>query len=225
MAGLWDFYCWEYDYGHNLNPHAPIQMAGMNYQPPLIGPKTLLNITAISLPDVAGIALGAVALIALLPLLYPLISRRRSLSAGAIAATLTVLVVGGSAISGCTPAGPAAIHVGADACDSCRMTITDGKFGGEVLLTKGKALKFDSIDCLSSYVRNNPSGIRTIYVEDFFEPGHLIEAENAAFARYEGTRGPMGSGWVAAGDSARLRQLVGDHGSEVLRWKDVKAGS
>ncbi len=54
-AGLYDFYLWEYDYGHNLNPNAPIKVPGMTYQPPLIGSKQLLNITAISYPGISFI--------------------------------------------------------------------------------------------------------------------------------------------------------------------------
>jgi len=51
--GLYDFYMWEYDYGHNLNPHAAIKIPGMEYQPPLIGSKMLLNFNAISMPDIS----------------------------------------------------------------------------------------------------------------------------------------------------------------------------
>ncbi|MFN3599192.1 MAG: hypothetical protein ACK4VK_05615 [Aquificaceae bacterium] len=54
IAGLVDFYRWGYDYGHNLDPMAPIKIPGLAYQPPLIGTKQLLNITASSFPDVGG---------------------------------------------------------------------------------------------------------------------------------------------------------------------------
>jgi copper chaperone NosL len=49
-----DFYRWEYDYGHNLDPAAPIQVPGMSYQPPLFGYKRLLNFEVLSQPDVGG---------------------------------------------------------------------------------------------------------------------------------------------------------------------------
>lgn len=63
LAGLIDFWRWEYDYGHNLDAEtAVIKIPGMSYQPPLIGSKQLLNFTATSLPAsgaiVAGIALA-----------------------------------------------------------------------------------------------------------------------------------------------------------------------
>lgn len=50
IAGMVDFYMWGYDYGHDLNPRAAIKVPDMTYQPPLIGSKTLLNITATSWP-------------------------------------------------------------------------------------------------------------------------------------------------------------------------------
>ena len=52
--GIYDFYLWEYDYGHNLSPDAPIKIDGMAYQPPLIGSKYLLNFLATSMPHTAG---------------------------------------------------------------------------------------------------------------------------------------------------------------------------
>ena len=55
-AGLYDFWKWEYDYGHDLDPTAAIRIPGASYQPPLIGAKKILNFTASSWPDIGGIA-------------------------------------------------------------------------------------------------------------------------------------------------------------------------
>ena len=63
VAFMVDFYLWEYDYGHNLNPNAAIVVPGMSYQPPLIGFKQLLNFGAYSYPDIGGIIMFAVAAI------------------------------------------------------------------------------------------------------------------------------------------------------------------
>ena len=49
-----DFYRWNYEYGHNLDPNAAIRVPGMAYQPPLIGYKQLLNFGAYSVPDIGG---------------------------------------------------------------------------------------------------------------------------------------------------------------------------
>lgn len=59
IAGLADFWKWEYEYGHDLDmENAIIKVPGMNYQPPLIGTKQLLNFSATSLPGSGAIALG-----------------------------------------------------------------------------------------------------------------------------------------------------------------------
>ncbi|MBN8640219.1 MAG: hypothetical protein J0L86_00275 [Flavobacteriales bacterium] len=54
-----DFYRWNYEYGHNLDPNAAIKVPGMAYQPPLIGYKQLLNFGAYSIPDTGGWLLTA----------------------------------------------------------------------------------------------------------------------------------------------------------------------
>lgn len=56
--GLYDFYSWEYDYGHNLSKDAPIKVPGMVYQPPLIGSKQLLNMETTSMPGIGGYIIG-----------------------------------------------------------------------------------------------------------------------------------------------------------------------
>jgi len=55
VAGMYDFYLWEYDYGHTLKETAAIKFTNpdgtpLAYQPPLFGSKTILNFNAISLP-------------------------------------------------------------------------------------------------------------------------------------------------------------------------------
>lgn len=69
ILAMVDFWRWEYNYGHNLNPNAAIIVPGMAYQPPLIGFKQLLNFGAYSIPDIGGwifIAVGVLSLIAVL---------------------------------------------------------------------------------------------------------------------------------------------------------------
>lgn len=72
LAGLGDFWKWEYDYGHYLNPDAPIRIEGMTYQPPLLACKQLMNITACSYPHVGSILIFA----ALGILIYILVQER-----------------------------------------------------------------------------------------------------------------------------------------------------
>lgn len=63
-AGLLDFWKWEYDYGHNLDPHAVLKIPGMSYQPPIIGARQLLNFRALSIPATGGLMLMLALLLA-----------------------------------------------------------------------------------------------------------------------------------------------------------------
>lgn len=58
VLGMYDFYLWEYDYGHTLSDTAPIKIPGASFQPPLLGKKDILNFVAVSLPHIAGYFVG-----------------------------------------------------------------------------------------------------------------------------------------------------------------------
>ena len=51
---VYDFYLWEYDYGHDLNDNAPMKFDDESFQPPLFGSKVLLNFVAKSFPHIGG---------------------------------------------------------------------------------------------------------------------------------------------------------------------------
>jgi hypothetical protein len=78
LAGLVDFWRWEYDYGHNLDPSAILQIPGMSYQPPLIGARQLLNFRAVSLPATGGILAGVAFLLGVVALVITVRQSRAS---------------------------------------------------------------------------------------------------------------------------------------------------
>src|SRR6478609_1917821 len=78
IGALIDFYMWGYDYGHNLDPTAPIVVPGMSYQPPLIGTKQLLNFTAFSGPDIGGWIFISAGVLAFVSLALEMIALRKN---------------------------------------------------------------------------------------------------------------------------------------------------
>jgi copper chaperone NosL len=72
VAGLWDFWRWEYSYGHDLElEHAIIKIPGMSYQPPLVGSKQLLNFVATSMPGPGALLLGAAFVLGVAAIVLP----------------------------------------------------------------------------------------------------------------------------------------------------------
>ncbi|GAB3281576.1 hypothetical protein GCM10027347_57330 [Larkinella harenae] len=217
-AALYDFWQWAYDYGHNLDPTAPIQVPGMAYQPPLIGYKALLNFGAYSMPDtggwlffLVGLSLGGVTI-------YEWFYRQKSRT---ITGTRNVTVVALAAITvlGCTTeADP--IHYGQDACQHCKMTIVDQKFSAAYVTPKGKTFKFDDLACLINYQRENnvaDSEMAQVLVADFGKPGSLIDARSATYRQSDAWHSPMGGNTAAFATSDEAGRMAG----KALIWSDL----
>ncbi len=78
VIAMIDFYRWNYNYGHDLDPNAAIQVPGMSYQPPLIGYKQLLNFGAYSIPDIGGWIFISVGLLLLTAIIIQYKKKRKA---------------------------------------------------------------------------------------------------------------------------------------------------
>lgn len=200
IAAMVDFYKWGYDYGHNLDPKAAIQVPGLFYQPPLIGHKTLLNFDAYSYPDVGGwfiVAAGALFIFAWVFDWYRIrkTAKRTSGHFARVAAAISVLFL----VHSCTVK-PEAINYGKDACSFCKMNITDPHFGGEVVTKKGRVYKFDDVHCLIGFLKSGEiktDNIAQTLVVNYQKENDFIDVNKAAFAQSPQLHTPM-NGNVAA---------------------------
>lgn len=213
-----DFYRWEYNYGHELDPNAAIIVPGMAYQPPLIGYKVLLNFGAYSIPDVGGwlfIVSGILMVIAVL------------LETGWIArfgkkkpAQLAIFTFCATLLS-CAGSGPEPIKLNSDNCDHCKMTITDGRFGTELITPKGRIYKFDDLSCLVEYMKSNPD-VKSVYVHNCLKKSIFIPAETAWFVKSESLRSPMGGNTGAFASEKEAKEFAAASGAKVQNWEAVK---
>jgi copper chaperone NosL len=218
LVGLYDFWRWEYDYGHNLDfEHAIIKVPGMTYQPPLIGTKQLLNFTAASWPAPGARCIGLAFALGVAALV---VVRRSGAQARRASAAAAVAIA-----AACAPPGPQPIADSGRPCDYCRMTISDERFGGQLITRKGKAYAFDSIECLASFYLQQPatSDGSSVWVADFANPGHWIAAKNAVFGRSETNQSPMGLNLVSFDASADSTTLPSDVRGATMRWPEVLA--
>jgi len=161
-AGLFDFWRWSYDYGHNLDvENAIIVVPGMTYQPPLLGTKQLLNFTATSLPAAGALLAGVSLALAIAALV---ISYRRA-SVGAAALALVAAAC----------AGAPSIAFGQAQCEECRMIVSDRRFGALIVTDHGRTITFDSIECLRNFTtRTGSPAARETWVVDALAPGTLL---------------------------------------------------
>jgi len=226
VVGLVDFWKWEYDYGHNLDPDAPIKVPGMTYQPPLIGSKVMLNITATSLPALGGLmAMLSVALGVVAVFNEYWLSRRRAAKkvAGTTAQIAAVICIFGIGMSACSP-GPAPIEFGKDGCNFCKMTISDEKYGAELVTKKGRVYKYDSIECLVNEMSRgtiDSGDVHLLLTVDYSTPKALISATTAVYLHSPTLRSPMGMNLTAFATAGAADETRARHKGELLAWPDV----
>jgi copper chaperone NosL len=215
-AGLYDFWRWSYDYGHNLDfEKAVIVIPGMSYQPPLIGTKVLLNFTATSWPALGGLAAGIAFLLGAAALFISFRGMRRG-SRG--------IAVLGTALAASACASAPHIAFGVDTCAECRMAIADRRFGAVLVTHTGKSMTFDSVDCLLEYLERNPSpDARGTWVMDASRPGMLIPAATALFVRQGALRPPMGT--TVAFASLETARATAGITAETFDWQDLQSGT
>ncbi|UKJ07969.1 nitrous oxide reductase accessory protein NosL [Solitalea lacus] len=216
ILAMIDFWKWEYNYGHNLDPNAAIIVPGMAYQPPLIGYKQLLNFAAYSMPDIGGWSLAAAGLLVLIAVLLEKKLFKSDKNSSASFAFISGIII----LSSCEADGPQAINLNKDACDFCRMTISDGRFGSEMITRKGRAYKFDDIDCMLKYSNEHKEGkVKSYYVMDYSKNNVLIDASKAWFVHHADAKSPMGGNTVAFSAKNEAEAYANKLGVHVESWQ------
>lgn len=224
IIAMIDFWRWDYNYGHNLNPDAPIIVPGMAYQPPLIGYKQLLNFGAYSIPDTGGwlfISVGVI-LLALVFVAWKqhLKWKKNWKSAAAVAPLLLLLFALGS----CNTK-PEAIIVGKDVCSYCKMPVSDNRFGAEVITEKGKIYKFDDAHCVLSFLHDakfESEKNYAIYFVDFSGDHSLMPVSKSLFLKSEALRSPMNGNVAAFNNSDSLQMAFDKYAGSKLTWSELE---
>jgi copper chaperone NosL len=219
ILAMYDFWRWEYDYGHNLDPNAAIIVPGMAYQPPLIGFKQLLNFGAYSFPDTGGwIFIGAGILVGLCVIIEW--RRHKSFTMKLPAAVLLPVVF----FSSCNT-GPEAIAVGTDQCYFCKMTISDVKYGAELVTQKGKIFKFDDIHCL---VRFRSSGalekgeVKDTYLVNYAGDHALVNVNECFLLQGGDIKTPMNGNVIAFKSNDDMKPFMKNLHAQEITWQQLE---
>lgn len=218
VVAMVDFWRWEYNYGHNLNPDAAIIVPGMAYQPPLIGFKQLLNFGAFSIPDIGGWIFIGAGLILLIATIVEWKWFKKTKSALLIAIpTLWI------SLTSCS-SGPQPMVLGKDNCHLCKMTITDARFGAEIITKKGRVYKFDDIFCLVSYLKADTSeqqNLKDIYFVDYIGKHQFIKSNTAFLFSSPDLHSPMNGNIAAFESKEKSKEATATFSGSEVKWVDL----
>jgi len=222
VTAMVDFWRWEYNYGHNLDPDAAIIVPGMSYQPPLIGFKQLLNFGAYSMPDIGGWIFVGAGMILLMLVVWEWWKKRKNRRIGnvEIGVPLLFLVI---ALNGCS-SGPEKINPGKDHCSFCRMTISDPRFACELKTKKGKVYKFDDTQCMLGYIKAGTLSKKDIggtWFSDYSMPDRLFAPGEVSLCQGDCFKGPMNGNIVAFSNADSMKKHSTGCSITLINWDQL----
>lgn len=118
--------------------------------------------------------------------------------------------------------GPEPIQYGKEACAHCKMTIMDKRFAAEVITAKGKVYKFDAVECMAAFLKDNPTLANdpqsSFLINDFEHPGVFSDARKAWFLHDASLTSPMGANLAAFINRSVAEGAQHDPTGKVYNW-------
>ena len=117
---------------------------------------------------------------------------------------------------------PQPIVYGTDGCHFCSMTIVDTQHAAQIVTKKGKAFKFDAIECMINYRKEiNPDDIAQYVCNHYTTPEELIDATQATFLISEGIPSPMGAYLTAFDSDSEAESAQSQHECKLFTWDEL----
>jgi copper chaperone NosL len=124
-------------------------------------------------------------------------------------------------LSACKPEAKP-IEYGSDVCEFCKMTIVDKQHAAELVTSKGKVFKFDAIECMVDYRRQNTDAeYALILVNDYLDPGSLIDAGMSTFLISQAIPSPMGAYLSAFKETDAAAKIQAEKGGTLYNWDEL----
>lgn len=119
---------------------------------------------------------------------------------------------------------PQLINYGSDACHFCDMTIVDKQHASQLVTTKGKAYKYDAIECMVHSVQDEFKDTEMAYylVADLNAPGELIDATKATYLVSERLQSPMGENLSAFSTEESGKKAQEKFTGDLYSWKEIQ---
>ncbi len=129
-------------------------------------------------------------------------------------------------LAACGSPAPRPLAYEVETCAHCQMTLSDRRFGGEVVLRTGRAIPFDDAGCLATWLASEAdtaSEIASTWVTSFLPPHDLLESSAAVFLISDSLHTPMDYHLAGLPPGPRADSLRRVLGGELVSWNEVRA--
>ena len=103
------------------------------------------------------------------------------------------------------------------------MTIVDQQHASELVTQKGKVFKFDAIECMINYQKNDQNATYAYELVNVYEtPKELISANESHFLISKALPSPMGAYLTAFKSESAAKEFQKEKGGELYTWHSLK---
>jgi copper chaperone NosL len=103
------------------------------------------------------------------------------------------------------------------------MTIVDKQHAAQLVTQKGKVFNFDAIECMVNQLKEEDlSEIALFLVNDYEQPGKLVDATTATYLISENVPSPMGEYLSAFANEQTAIKIKDEEGGELYTWAEIK---
>lgn len=114
------------------------------------------------------------------------------------------------------------IKLNSDGCEFCKMKIADGKFGAELITSKGRIYKFDDMHCMINYHKEHETiNIQSFYIHDYSQNNVLISAESAFYVKGGKINSPMRGNIIAVKTEEEAQQIATKYNANPISWSEI----
>ncbi|RTL13669.1 MAG: hypothetical protein EKK56_04470 [Flavobacteriaceae bacterium] len=133
-----------------------------------------------------------------------------------------VLLFSSLLIISCVSNEPKPIKLNVDSCEFCKMTISNGKFGAELLTKKGRYYKFDDLSCMMHYTKENTNvQVQSFFVNDYAKDNTLIPAEQCFYLHGGSINSPMRGNFAAFASDKDQDDFQKQLNAKMVTWEQV----
>jgi len=115
-----------------------------------------------------------------------------------------------------------AINYGEEQCASCKMIISDKRFGAELVTHKGKVYKYDATECLlRTIVDEGQEKFKHFGVSHFESPGELKDALSSFYLVSENLPSPMGGNLSAYVNKENALNFQSKYPGKIFSFEEI----
>jgi copper chaperone NosL len=104
------------------------------------------------------------------------------------------------------------------------MTVVDKQHAAQYVTKKGKAFKFDASECMMNQLKEvDIATIALFLVNDYNNPGELVDATEATYLISENIPSPMGAFLSAFENKEEAERAHAANKGELLTWVELQS--